>query len=105
MTAPKLIGMFDLPIPRANRSLPADCGYAELIDRVGVDGDGQCWGLVMRRTPIRGDEYKPFLMRAARLEYVRWVRFDAIAFAPDEVVSERGWAVQAPTEAPERRRR
>lgn len=99
MTAPKLIGMFRLPLPRANRNLPADCGYAELINLVGVDVDGQAWGLVLRNTPIPGDEERPAYLHAARVEYVRWVRFDAIAFAPDEVVTDRAWETPPATPA------
>lgn len=65
------------------------------------DTDGQAWGLVTRYTrlpdsPVTiepGTSYPPVraLLRAGRIDHVRWVKFDALPFAEDERVTPEGW--------------
>jgi hypothetical protein len=93
---PKLIGMAALPFARVRKGQD---GAVEYIDRVGFDVDGQAWGLVVRSTPAPPVSGSLNRIRARRINYVRWVRFDAIAFAPDEVVTETSWET-AETEPP-----
>ncbi len=85
---PKLIGMFTLSFG-LQRHGSAD-EPRELIQRVATDSDGQQWGLVERLTPL------PELGSACRVTFDRWIRFDAIPFAPDEVIGGDGQWVSVP---------
>jgi hypothetical protein len=102
VTAPKLIGLVRLPFPRIKHRKGDP--YTEMIGEIGVDVDGQAWGLVVRQTPIPEANGKiptgPH-WRRSRLSYERWVRYDAIAFAPDEVVTEKEWANAPPPPRPD----
>lgn len=81
---PKLIGMYALPYPRVRR-LP-DTDQTELVRYVATDTDGQQWGLVELNTPI-----PPLPTRMSRRDVVRWIRFDAVPFAPEEVITSGLW--------------
>lgn len=89
---PKLIGMFTLPFPRIRR-LP-DSDQTELVRFVATDTDGQQWGLVELNTPIPPLSDGPRGLRVsmgARRDYVRWIRFDAVPFVPEEVITSGPW--------------
>ena len=73
-----LIGVFKLPRAFIRKINNGDT--VERIYQVGLGDDGQAWGLVERFD--RGREH-------ARLD--RWVRLDAIPFAPDELVTADKW--------------
>lgn len=103
VTPPKLIGLVVLPFPRVRVRKGEQ--PTEYIDRVAFDTDGGAWGLVMSRTPIvmtaaerreqgYGDEDDvPDVQigQAYRINFVRWVRFEAIPFSAMEVVTADGW--------------
>lgn len=87
---PKLIGMFTLPFPRIRR-LP-DSDQIELVRFVATDTDGQQWGLVELNTTI--PSLIPSLSRGfstTKRDYLRWIRFDAIPFVPEEVITSGPW--------------
>lgn len=81
---PKLIGMYALPYPRVRRLPNTD--QTELVRYVATDTDGQQWGLVELNTPI-----PPLEARMSRREAVRWIRFDAIIFVPEERITSKEW--------------
>jgi hypothetical protein len=115
MHPPTLIGIVSLPFGRVRRLPAAAPGTpdAEVIERVAFDSEGRAWGLVMTRTRIPDVEPTDLpgisasrvgligrlskrprpRSSAARLNFDRWVRFDAIPFAPDEIVTAREWTI------------
>ncbi len=65
---------------------------SEKIDRVAFDTDGQAWGLVEQYTKLDGHGL-------GRIDYSRWVRFDAIPFSDDgERVTAGTWEMSWPPE-------
>lgn len=79
---PRLIGMWRLPFPRVRQ---VDGHLTEMIRDVATDETGQHWGLVVRKTPLGPS--------TARLDPVRWVRWDATPFAYGETVTVNSWDV------------
>lgn len=79
-----MLSLLKLALPRVRK---IDGTTAERIAHVGFDSDGQPWGLVERVTRLADPP------GASRLNYHRWVRFDAIPFAPDEVVTSDAWEI------------
>lgn len=90
---PKLLGVFELPFHRMTEV--AGGQPRELIKRVGIDEHGQQWGLVERATPIADLSGGA---RAMRMDCVRWIRFEAIPFYPDEVVTAEKWLARGPVQ-------
>lgn len=78
---PKLIGMWKLPFPRWRKTHPT--APREMISHVACAEDGQQWGLVVQLTKL--DE------TMSRIVPVRWVRWEATPFAPEEVVTIYDW--------------
>jgi hypothetical protein len=87
---PKLIGIVRLEIPRLRRGT----GPREAIKEVAFDTDGQAWGLVTRITPIIPPI--PGSPGMARVDHHRWIRFEAIPFAPEEVITREIWRETPP---------
>lgn len=82
MDKPKIVGLVNLEIPIVRR---LNVDESEKIAHVGFDTDGQAWGLVARAVrleEVRGDRPGNIF----RVTFVRWVRFNAIPFAADEIV-------------------
>jgi hypothetical protein len=78
--------MWRLPFPRVKHPPEPEGSpiVRELIQDVAVDESGQQWGLVIRKTML-----SPTM---GRLDAVRWVRWEATPFAPDEVVTDTEWS-------------
>lgn len=74
-----------MDIPRARRV--DGTRFTEKISHVAFDTDGLAWGLVEQLEQLEK------LPGAYRVNYVRWVRFEAIPFAgADELVTAQGWS-------------
>ena len=86
MAKPIMLSLLKLALPRIKK---IDENTADRIAHVGFDSDGQCWGLVerLRRIP-------DVSINAGKLNYHRWVRFEAIPFVPDEVVTADEWSTR-----------
>jgi hypothetical protein len=86
---PVIVGIIKLDLPIARR-LPGD--VQEKIAHVAFDTEGQPWGLVSKMTPIED------FPGAGRIDFDRFVRFNAIPFKPDELVEPGAadWKIAGP---------
>lgn len=79
--APRLIGIIKIEIPKLRRV--DGTRFKERIAHVAFDTDGTAWGLV--------EQLEDLGEGICKINYVRWVRFDAIPFEPRELVTSAGW--------------
>lgn len=85
---PKILGVFRMDYPIVRKLSES---LQEKISTVGFDTDGQAWGLVEQALRVQPPGELASGVRHAgawRLNFVRWVRFNAIPFTPGEVVEE-----------------
>lgn len=85
---PKLLGVFKMEYPIVRRLSET---LHEKISYVGFDTDGQAWGLVEEALRVEPPgELASGVKHAGawRLNFQRWVRFNAIRTVPDEIVEE-----------------
>jgi len=89
---PKLIGIITLQLAYVKRTeSPA---FGEKISHVAFDTDGNAWGLVQRYTPMGDATTVEGILagvKMGRLDYKRWIRFEAIPFELEERISSEGW--------------
>lgn len=86
---PKLIGMFEVSIPKIFRNV--EPGVDEMISRIAVDEHGGLWGLVVRMVKI-ADQVRVDIptrkvsSRLLRLSYVRFQKLVDVNFVSDNPV-------------------
>jgi len=87
MQGPKLIGIITLAMPRTRKRSD---DIFDRIKSVAFDEDGQAWGLVERFTRLPDPDQRPPDV-SGEVDFDRWVKFDAIPFAEEELVTKAGW--------------
>lgn len=91
--ATTLVGMVKLDIPFTRR--PSEVIH-EKVGHVAFDTRGGAWGLVERMTRIAPPQGKD--LGTWRVNYARWICFDALPFMQDERISPEGkWEDQTLT--------
>lgn len=93
----KLIGIVKLQYAYVSKASPREA--KEMVKHVAFDVDGNAWGLVERATQLEDPPDTKPIHRGAlwRLDYKRWIRFEAIPFELEERIGPDGfWQMAQP---------